>query len=407
MRLRTAITKAALHRMKEQLSLPEKIKLLEGDIKNAPSHVFGEHAKCKELKYFKCNPTEGEVNLVPSMKICGLYSDLEACLHRLIQNCSSLILNMDNNMAEQFNSIVCKFIGGKRINFSLKGSYQTRCEAAALSFNLGGDYHKELHQAITGQKPTRLMEAYSLKMKRRKLQAKKRLYRQKQKQVAVPDKDYGPESNIPPLSLDGDKYKELEEDFLKKLKKTPDEISQLEKATVGQCGNPVWIQERSVRITASHFGQICKMRPTTPCTNTVKNLLYTKFTGNQATRYGIANEPLAKQALSEHLSIQVENCGLFVDEEHFYLGATPDGLVEHDSIIEIKCPSVISTVSPKQGIIDKKIKFGILDKNDLLHLKRNHGYYYQVQGQLAITNRTFCYFCIWSSHGILVEKVKI
>lgn len=392
--------------MTEQVTFEEKIKLLEGDIRNAPSHVFGEHAKCNEIKYFKCSPPEDEVNLVPSMKLCGLYGDLEACLQRLIQNCTSLILNMDNNMAEHFNSIVCKFVGGKRVNFSLRGSYQTRCEAAALSFNLGCDYHKKLNEAITGRRPSQLMESYSSKRRRIRLRPKKKFFHQTRRKMAVPDKDYGPEANIQPLSLEDKRYKELEEEFLKKLKKTPEEIDQLEKATIGQSGNPIWIQERSYRITASHFGQICKMRPTTPCTNTVKNLLYSKFTGNQATRYGIANEVHAKQAIAEHLGVEIENCGLFIDYEHFYLGATPDGLIAHDSIIEIKCPSVLAKTTPKEGIINKKITYAALDGNDNLYLKRNHAYYYQVQGQLAISTRTYCYFCIWSPHGILVEKVN-
>lgn len=42
-----------------------------------------------------------------------------------------------NNRAEQFNSIVAKMVGGKRVNFSLKDSYTTRCYAAVVSFNTG------------------------------------------------------------------------------------------------------------------------------------------------------------------------------------------------------------------------------------------------------------------------------
>ncbi|XP_074026881.1 uncharacterized protein isoform X2 [Leptinotarsa decemlineata] len=240
MRLRTAITKAALHRMSENISLAEKIKLLEVDIRNAPSHVFGEHAKCKELQYFKCNPKDEEVNLVPSMKLHGLYSDVEACLQRLVQNCSSLILNMDNNMAEHFNSIVCKFVGGERINFSLKGSYQARCEAAALSFNSGGDFHGKLHHAITGQGPTNLMKKYSSKMKKRRVQVKQR-NQQRRMKIALPDKDYGPESNIQPLGVDDVEYIKVKEEFLKMLEKKPSEIEDIQRATLGQSGNPRWI----------------------------------------------------------------------------------------------------------------------------------------------------------------------
>ncbi|KAF5281732.1 hypothetical protein FQR65_LT14572 [Abscondita terminalis] len=84
-------------------------------------------------------PPENEVNKVPVMKDCGLYQDIQSCFARLTLNMHSLILNMDTNTAEHYNSIVCKFVGGKRKYYSLRRGYETRCEAAALSFNTG-DY---------------------------------------------------------------------------------------------------------------------------------------------------------------------------------------------------------------------------------------------------------------------------
>ena len=41
-----------------------------------------------------------------------------------------------------YNSVISKFVGGKRVNFSLKGGYTTRCYGAALSYNSEkGMYH--------------------------------------------------------------------------------------------------------------------------------------------------------------------------------------------------------------------------------------------------------------------------
>lgn len=37
--------------------------------------------------------------------------------------------------------------------------------------------------------------------------------------------------------------------------------------------------------------------------------------------------------------------------------------------------------------------------NGKLILKRNYPYYYQVQGQLNITKRTWCYFVVWTPKG--------
>jgi hypothetical protein len=42
-----------------------------------------------------------------------------------------------------------------------------------------------------------------------------------------------------------------------------------------------------------------------------------------------------------------------------------------------------------------------------LILKKNHAYFYQIQGQLHITKRKVCYFVIWTPLGIYVEQVKL
>ncbi|KAF0709858.1 Uncharacterized protein FWK35_00035841, partial [Aphis craccivora] len=58
-------------------------------------------------------------------------SEIQNCeVSRLITNAESLLGNKDNNICEQFNSIINKYVAGKRINFSSRGNYNTRVEAA-------------------------------------------------------------------------------------------------------------------------------------------------------------------------------------------------------------------------------------------------------------------------------------
>lgn len=38
-------------------------------------------------------------------------------------------------------------------------------------------------------------------------------------------------------------------------------------------------------------------------------------------------------------------------------------------------------------------------------MKRSHIYYYQVQGQLHITQREYCIFAIWTLLGLKMEKI--
>jgi hypothetical protein len=83
-RLRIAVVRATKFRISETNSLSEKLAKLEGDLKNVASHVFGEHAECSKINYFPCSPPENEKNVVPIMKDCGLYQDIQTCFSRLM-----------------------------------------------------------------------------------------------------------------------------------------------------------------------------------------------------------------------------------------------------------------------------------------------------------------------------------
>jgi len=77
----------------------------------------------------------------------------------------SLLLNHNNNAAELYNSILLKFIGGKRVNFSLKGSYQLRRNAAVMVYNAGSNrlsiyFNKHLTNKNPGKYTKMFMKKY-------------------------------------------------------------------------------------------------------------------------------------------------------------------------------------------------------------------------------------------------------
>ena len=55
-------------------------------------------------------------------------------------------------------------------------------------------------------------------------------------------------------------------------------------------------------------------------------------------KHGIENETTALEQLETQLIIKTEPCGLFFDKSKSFLGASPDGIIGEDTIIEIKCP---------------------------------------------------------------------
>ncbi|KAF2893167.1 hypothetical protein ILUMI_13006 [Ignelater luminosus] len=82
-----------------------------------------------------------------------------------------------------------------------------------------------------------------------------------------------------------DEFKTKSEEFLISLIMTETKVSQIERATVGQKAIPLWFEQRTNRLTVSHFGEICPMRPTTSCAKTITKLLHVSFGGNKHTRW--------------------------------------------------------------------------------------------------------------------------
>lgn len=172
MRLRTAIDRAIIYHGNSNENFCDQIRHLAEDVRNSPHHVFGNQDKCAH--YFCSGTTVHESNYVAEMEESGLFQDILACGARLVKNAQSLILNMTNNEAERYNAIVCKFVGGKRINYSTKNSYGLRCNAAAVSFNANRDandsYYSQIHKAVTLTSPGKYTKKFEKKIKNKKIQ---------------------------------------------------------------------------------------------------------------------------------------------------------------------------------------------------------------------------------------------
>ncbi|KAB0803827.1 hypothetical protein PPYR_00797 [Photinus pyralis] len=173
--------------------------------------------------------------------------------------------------------------------------------------------------------------------RKKMLKSKRRLIpesrRKKTKPIELEDEDYGPlAAEIPnpeKSDMDPESYNSQKALFVQKLKKTNAEIKDIEFRTRGQSSNTVWKQERSIRLTASNFGKICKMRSTTSCVSSVKLLLYSSFTSSKSTDYGITHEPVAKLSFAKQFDFKVNECGFFIGSgELYFLGASPDGVID-------------------------------------------------------------------------------
>ena len=157
-----------------------------------------------------------------------------------------------------------------------------------------------------------------------------------------------------------------------------------------------WFKIRKGRVTGSNVGAILGLSPFMKSEDIMRRMVRdwhnapSEFTGNAATEYGTFHEKIAK------MDYEMENPSHTIVETGFYtvqdwLGASPDGLIGTDGLIEIKCP------------------YGQRDKNPPMFktIKQQPHYYAQIQIQLFATKRIICSFYQWSPHGSNKELVAI
>ena len=212
-----------------------------------------------------------------------------------------------------------------------------------------------------------------------------------------------------------------EDDILGEMKVTEEQIRKIEEDTRGQSTNVNWFMHRQQRLTASQFGRVCKRRETTSPKNIVEDILSFKQKWSRtpaSIQHGINNEPLVIELYTKEKGpqCQVDACGLFVDPVHSWLAALPDGLVMDpvtsppQGFLEIKCLYAADQkgYDPLRACeeMGRNSQFCCTkDDKGQLSLKANHAYYYQIQGQMAITGRHWCDFVVMSAGEIATQRI--
>lgn len=156
---------------------------------------------------------------------------------------------------------------------------------------------------------------------------------------------------------------------------------------------PEWFKKRTTRVTGSSVGSILGFSPWSNRHDVMRRMVReyhgypSEFEGNIATEYGIKNEDTAIFDYMTTTGNLVNKCGFFPKDD--WLGASPDGLIDEDGLLEVKCP------------------FGL--RNDVFpnfkSISKQQHYFAQLQIELYCTGRKWVDFYQWSEHGANVERV--
>ena len=117
---------------------------------------------------------------------------------------------------------------------------------------------------------------------------------------------------------------------------------------------------------------------------------------NETIKYEREHSSAGRRKLEQILGKEVQATKKFVDRNNKFLISIPDGLIDDDRIVEIKCPMGCSKAS-METLAKTEADFCLeISTDGRLKLREDHEYYYQVQGHLNISRRELCYFVVWS-----------
>lgn len=149
-------------------------------------------------------------------------------------------------------------------------------------------------------------------------------------------------------------------------------------------GTPEWFAQRLGKVTASRVADIIAKTKTGVAAsrgNYLAQLVAERLTGQAADsfksgamQHGIETEPMARMAYETETGQMVTEVAMIQHPKIEMAGASPDGLVGEDGLVEIKCPNTSTHIAT------------------LMADKAPSGYMAQMQWQMACTGRAWVDF---------------
>lgn len=211
-------------------------------------------------------------------------------------------------------------------------------------------------------------------------------------------------------SLPGDSQVKLPSEF-NHLKQTRtinhQQAIELERNSRRQIRSRLWHQERKLRLTASQFGLIMK-RKATPSNVFLDSLFKQRAIHAASVKYGQANERRARQQYCKIQAVHTHDCGLVVNPEFPFLGATPDATVcqgPEFGLLEIKCPYSAREMTIDEAVAQRKISWLSWSHETGWTICRESSYHYQIQGQLLISGAPWCDLAIYTKKDFKSVRV--
>ena len=157
-------------------------------------------------------------------------------------------------------------------------------------------------------------------------------------------------------------------------------------------GTESWFADRLGKVTASRLADVLVKTKTgysASRNNYMTQLVLERITqtkaesySNAAMQWGTEQEPFARAAYEAHTGQMVEEVGFIPHPDIDAAGASPDGLVGDDGMVEIKCPS--SSTALEVWLTHSEGCNPVESK-----------YYAQMQWQMRCADRSWCDYVVF------------
>lgn len=144
-----------------------------------------------------------------------------------------------------------------------------------------------------------------------------------------------------------------------------------------------WHSIRLGRFTGTRMGSLLSAKSTAKYQDAIFDVVseiitsdYSEIRVTEDMQNGIDTEPLARNEYECLFGVDVKEVGFITPENEFsdWIGISPDGLINGNGLLEIKCPKA-------------KTHLGYIKSNKMPTI-----YYPQVQSQLYVSGREWCDF---------------
>lgn len=302
----------------------------------------------------------------------------------------------------------CLKIGGKRINYCLAKSYQSRVARAVVQYNTdgcsGSSYHKSKRSKAL---PLKRLE------KVRKLKTRKNLNAKKSKppRARFADREVDKGVHYGPRCQRKDKSPHLfeiaKERFLAKLAEDQANRDYISATTLHRHLNRKWRDTRKKLLTSYYFSSIVKTRNRKTYPSVLDKIVYQdeEFSNSAEHRHQkiYENKALSRFILMKG-SLYLSECGLIIDENYSFLATSPFRLFGDTGIVVVKCP-VKAYKKNIQEAIDEKLIPLWKNVSGIETINKSSAWYIEIQGQLHITARSFAYVVVSLESEFRVETI--